>query len=73
MIVSDNLDFSRVSDCANYLSKAAHTAYWMAGRDEVCADHHGQSILVEFHKIADLLGFRVEKIAQPAEASEAAE
>lgn len=72
MIVKEKLDFSRISDCAGYLSKAAYVAYWTDGNSVRLAHHEGV-IIAEFNKLAATLGYRVEKIEQPVEASEAAE
>lgn len=72
MIVNEKIHFASISDCANYLSKAAHDAYW-TDRDSIRLAHHEGTIITEFQKIAVLLGYRVEKIEQPVEAPEAAE
>lgn len=73
MIVEDKIDFVRLCSLGGDISNAANTAYWTAERDDSCSAYQGRIIIEQFEKIAALLGYRVEKIEQPVDASEAAE
>ena len=75
MIVKQEVDYSGLTYQGNKLANSANAAYWLyCQTTEVFgAKHQDAHILEAFTEIAALLGFRVEKIEQPAEASEAAE
>lgn len=77
MIVKDHVDFVTVSLRANQIGNAGHAAYWTACMDgergNSSLEFHERDIIETFQKLADVLGYRVEKIDQPVEAPEAAE
>lgn len=66
MIVNERTDFCTVSLRAGQISNAAHAAYWTACMDgergNSSLEFHERGIIETFHKLADVLGFRVEKI-----------
>jgi len=41
---------------------AAHTAYWMQGRDDVTAEHLKRTVHEEFRALAAALGYTVQPI-----------
>jgi len=73
MIVNTRLDFTRISFEADRISSAGHVAYWTMHSQPTVAGMMESNIIECFEKMAELLGYRVEKIEQPVEASEAAE
>ena len=66
MIVNERTDFCTVSLRAGQMSNAAHAAYWTACMDgergNSSLEFHERDIIETFQKLADVLGYRVEKI-----------
>jgi hypothetical protein len=53
---------------AQEIVEAAHTAYWLASYGAGQEKFQVQEIHRNFAKLADVLGYRIEKIEAPAEA-----
>lgn len=75
MIVKRAEDYVGLTGQGNKLANAGHAAYWLGCQtsDVFGASTQDRNIIEAFTEIAALLGYRVEKIGQPVEATEAAE
>lgn len=73
MIVKTKLNYTKLAYEADRISSSGHVAYWTSGRQETVTIMMEDTIVESFKQLADILGYRVEKIEQPVEAQEAAE
>lgn len=73
MIVNKRIDYTKVAYEADRISSSGHVAYWNTDKQPTVAIMMEDTIVESFQKIAELIGYRVEKIEQPVEAPEAAE
>lgn len=73
MIVTRKSDLLRIASDADNISRCAHLVYWTTDKQPTIAIMMEDNITESFQRIAELLGYRVEKIEQPVEAPEAAE
>jgi hypothetical protein len=63
-----NLDHIRPYLTAREIAESLHVAYWLDGENDSTRDYHVGRAHAEFAKLADELGYRIEKIEErPAE------
>jgi hypothetical protein len=76
MIVKQTVDYVGLTYQGNKLANAGNAAYWLRSQEDEGAIGVGTQdthIIEAFNEIAALLGYRVEKVRQPAAVPEAAE
>jgi hypothetical protein len=57
-----NLDHIRPYLAAREIAESLHFAYWLDGENDGLRDYHVGRAHAEFEKLADELGYRIEKI-----------